>query len=229
MIDREGMKVTLACAVQEKNQVVTRRGYCAHTLVVERQNLLPDLLDHDLVSATTLGQALSTETEVARQAEMRALAKRSLLDQEAQEKLIGALSRKPGGQIREFLPGETIFFWVPRVRKGRYRHDPGEWRGPEMVTVKESHEKYFVSWRRRCLLLAATNMRGSTIEENAEVNLEELQELEDKWQGSQTFEDMSEVCKGLQKEKIREEESSEAKKKDFFDLAMAAAGEKSYR
>ena len=99
-----------------------------------------------------------------------------------------------------------------------------------MVIMKESHEKYFVSWRRRCLLLAATNMRGSTFEENAEVNLEELQELEDKWQGSQTFDDMSEVCKGLpEREDKRRRESWEAKKKDFFDLAMAAAGEKSYR
>lgn len=48
--------------------------------------MLPDLLDDDPMSSITMGQALSTETEVARQAEMRAVAKRELLHKEAQEK-----------------------------------------------------------------------------------------------------------------------------------------------
>ena len=47
-----------------------------------------------------------------------------------------------------------------------------------MVIMKESHEKYFVSWRGRCLLLSAINMRGATIEENTEVDVEELRQLE---------------------------------------------------
>lgn len=109
---------------------------------------------------------------------MRALAKRALLHQEAQEKLKKILLRTPRGQTREFLPGEKIYFWVPSTRRGRYRQDPGDWRGPAVVIVRESHEKYFVSWRGRCLLLSAINMRGATIEENTEVDVEELRQLE---------------------------------------------------
>ena len=192
--DREGMKTTLMCAVQAKNQLISRRGYSANTLVFGKQSNFPDLLDDDPVTSTTLGQALSTETEVARQAEMRALAKRALLHKDAQEKLKRALTRKPGGQIKEFLLGEKIFFWVPRVNRGRYRHGYGEWRGPAIVIVKESHEKYFVSWRARCLLLAAANMRGATMEENADVGLEELQGLEEGWkQQDKEYQDLSQI------------------------------------
>lgn len=188
--DRNGMKVTLMCAIQAKNQVVTRRGYSANALVFGRQSVLPDLLEDDAISSTALGQALSTDTEVARQAEMRSLAKRALLHKDAQQKLKNALVRKPGGQIREFLPGEKIYFWVPRARKGRYRRDQGEWRGPAVVITKESHEKYFCSWRARCLLLAAINMRGVTLEENANAGLEDLEDqvLEDK-----TYEDLTTI------------------------------------
>lgn len=89
--DREGMKTTLMCAIQAKNQIISRHGFSANALVFGRQSNLPDLLDDDPFSATTLGQALSTETEVARQAEMRALAKRALLHQEAQRKLKNVL------------------------------------------------------------------------------------------------------------------------------------------
>ena len=188
--DRSGMKITLMCALQGKNQVITRRGFSANALVFGRQSCLPDLLEDEAITSTTLGQALSMETEVARQAEMRSIAKRALLHQDAQQKLKNALVRKPGGQIKEFLPGEKIFFWVPRARKGRYRHDHGEWRGPAVVIVKESHEKYFCSWRSRCLLLAAANMRGATLEENARAGVEEL-ELNDGQE--KTYEDLTEI------------------------------------
>ena len=63
-----------------------------------------------------------------------------------------------------------------------------------MVIVKESHEKYFVTWRSRCLLLAAANMRGSTIEENSKIDAADLQELEEQWEkGEKQYEDWSGV------------------------------------
>ena len=65
-----------------------------------------------------------------------------------------------------------------------------------MVITKESNEKYFVSWRGRCLLLASANIRGATIQDNAdqEASLEEIRRLEEQWQteGKQ-YEDISEV------------------------------------
>ena len=194
---REGMKVALLCAQQAKNAVVTRRGYSANALVFGRQCNFPDLLDDESSTMTTMGQALSQDTEVARQAEMRAAGKRALLHQDAQEKLKRALTLRPKGRIREFLPGEKIFFWVPNpAKKTRYRGDPGLWRGPAMVITKESNEKYFVSWRGRCLLLASANIRGATIQDNAdqEASLEEIRRLEEQWQteGKQ-YEDISEV------------------------------------
>ena len=201
VIDRAGMKITLLCALQAKNQVVSRRGFNANSLVFGRQCNLPDLLDDDATTSTTLGQALATDSEVARQAEMRAFAKRALLHKDAQEKLKQVLLRKPGGQIREFLPGEKIFFWVPGVKKTRYKKDAGNWRGPAVVLVKESHEKYFVSWRGRCLLLAAANMRGATVEENAdpEEGLEELRRLEGKFQEGGGYEDLGDLHRDAEK------------------------------
>lgn len=85
--DRDGMKTPLIFAVQAKNQVISRRGFSANALVFGQQSHLPDLLDDESVTSTTLGQALSTETEVARQGKMRAIAKRALLHRDAQEKL----------------------------------------------------------------------------------------------------------------------------------------------
>ena len=199
VVDREGMKRTLSCAVQAKNEVITRKGYSANALVFGRQSNFPSLLDDESHTMTTLGQALSLDTEVARQSEMRAAAKRVLLHQEAQEKLKKALTRRPGGQIKDFLPGEKVFFWVPSPKKVRYRRDYGVWRGPAVVIAKESHEKYFVSWRGRCLLLAAANLRGATQEENLDVEggLAELEELQGRWsrEGKKTYEDVAEQVK----------------------------------
>ena len=193
--DRTGMKATLSCAVQAKNETVTRKGYSANALVFGRQSNFPSLLDDEAHTMTTLGQALSLDTEVARQAEMRAAAKRALLHQDAQEKLKKALTRRPGGQIREFLPGERVYFWVPGVKRVRYRRDPGVWRGPAIILVKESHEKYFVSWRGRCLLLAAANLKGATQEDNqlTEDGIQELRDLQGRWSeaGKKTYEDGS--------------------------------------
>lgn len=209
VVDREGMKKTLACAVQAKNEVITRKGYSANALVFGRQSNFPSLLDDETHTMTTLGQALSLDTEVARQNEMRAAAKRALLHQEAQEKLKKALTRRPGGQIREFVPGEKVFYWIPSPKKVRYKRDFGVWRGPAVVIAKESHEKYFVSWRGRCLLLAAANLRGATQEENmdAEGGLAELEELQSRWsrEGKKTYEDVTEQVKqGPEKEHVGE-------------------------
>ena len=204
IVGREGMKVTLLCAQQAKNEVVTRRGYSANALVFGRQCNFPDLLDDETNTTATLGQALSQDTEVARQAEMRAAAKRALLHQDAQEKLKRALVLRPKAEIREYLPGEKIFFWVPNpARKVRYRSDPGAWRGPAMVITKESNEKYFVSWRGRCLLLASANMRGATIQDNADVEegISELRKLEEMWQSEgRQYEDVSESQKEIYEE-----------------------------
>ena len=49
----------------------------------------------------------------------------------------------------------------PRVNKGRYRRDTGRWRGPGVIILPEGHERYFVSWRGRCLLLSAANLKGA--------------------------------------------------------------------
>lgn len=82
------------------------------------------------------------------------------------------LVRKPGGQIWKFLPGEKVYFWTPRARRSRYRPDHGEWRGPTVI-VRTAMKNISSPG---CLLLAA-----ATIEENAAMELDELQDLEDTW------------------------------------------------
>ena len=214
IVGREGMKLTLLCAQQAKNEVVTRRGYSANALVFGRQCNFPDLLDDETSTAATLSQALSQDTEVARQAEMRAAAKRALLHQDAQEKLKRALVLRPKGEIREYLPGEKVFFWVPNpARRTRYRSDPGAWRGPAMVITKETNEKYFVSWRGRCLLLASANMRGASTQDNAEVeeSIQELRKLEERWQTEgKHYEDVAGDQKDIFEEPKETEEKYEA-------------------
>ena len=64
--NRKGMKMTLACAVQAKNQVVTRRGYSAETLAFGRESNFPDLLDDETLESHTLSQALCIESQVAK-------------------------------------------------------------------------------------------------------------------------------------------------------------------
>ena len=124
------MKATLLAAIQAKNSTITRRGYSANALVFGKQSNFPDVLDDEAHTSTTLGQALSIDSEVAKQAELRAAAKRALLHTDAQQKIKKALMRKPGTETKEYLPGEKVHFWVPGAKKVRYRRDDGVWRGP---------------------------------------------------------------------------------------------------
>ncbi len=124
--NRSMMKMTLVCALQAKNQTVTRRGYSAESLVFGRNSKFPDLLDDDSMDTITLGQALGLDGQVAKRAEMRSAAKRALLHQDAQQKLKNALQRKPRGVDRTYLPGEKVYFWVLGIKPKRYRRDPGE-------------------------------------------------------------------------------------------------------
>ena len=163
---RQAMKVALACALQAKNSTISRRGHSAHQLVFGRQAYLPELLDEEVWQAASMGQALSLEGEVARQSEMRAAAKVALLHGDIHEKLKAALRRAPGGQSRDFAPGELVFFWSPisEPKRRRYRRDAGAWRGPAVVLVPDGSQKYFISWRGRCLLVAAANMKMASLE-----------------------------------------------------------------
>ncbi|CAE7368424.1 RE2, partial [Symbiodinium sp. KB8] len=168
---RVEMKTSLACALQAKNAVISRSGHSAHLLAFGRQACFPDLLDEDIWSSASLGHALSIDSEVARMAEMRSAAKVALLRGDIREKIKRALRRAPAGERRGFAPGELVFFWSPRIGKGRYRRDIGCWRGPAVVILPESHERYFVSWRGRCLLLSTANLKGAGYDTPAEQDL----------------------------------------------------------
>ena len=120
--------------------------------------IFPDLLDEDTTGNLALRESLSTEGEVARSAEMRAAAKISLLRQDCQDKLKRALRRWPRGEIKEFTPGEMVFFYSPQPTARRFKREGGAWRGPAVVLMKESSERYYISWRGRCLLVSASNL-----------------------------------------------------------------------
>ena len=51
--------------------------------------------------------------------------------------------------------------------KGRQRQDPHRWRGPATAIAKESVSRYYISWRRRVLLVSKDQLRHATIEEAA--------------------------------------------------------------
>ena len=173
VVGRQAMKSALSCAIQAKNATISRQGHSAHFLVFGRQAFFPELLDEEIWGSASLGHALSVEGEVARLSEQRAAAKVALLRGDVQEKLRKALRRAPGGQARAYEPGELVYFWSPTGSKPgvRYRRDAGAWRGPAVVLVPDGASRYFVSWRGRCLLVAAANLKGASLEESQDHDL----------------------------------------------------------
>ena len=110
--------------------------------------------------------ALSAEGEVARTSERRTAAKIALFKGDIAEKIKRALRRAPAGERRSFQPGGMVYCWSPaKPHDRRYRRDQGAWRGPAVVLVPDGTERFFVSWRGRCLLLSAANLKGATVEE----------------------------------------------------------------
>ena len=201
---RTEVKDCLAAAIQAKNMTISRKGYTPYQLAFGRQPMFPDLLDESITANMSLRDALGVEGEVRRAAEMRTMARAVFLRQDVQEKLRRALKRWPRGEERAFNPGEMIYFYSPQPKTARFRKDGGSWRGPAVVLMRESAQRYFVSWRGRCLLVSAPNMRSASSLEagNFEGRVQELDELEDRMDGEEkTYEDISHE-RGQEQQKI---------------------------
>ena len=192
---RDQMKQCLCAAVQAKNCTLTRKGYTPYQLVYGRHPTFPDLLDEEVDGNLSLRQSLTLDGEVARGDEMRAAARATLLRQDVREKLRRALKRWPRGEETEFSPGEVVFFYVPKPKTARFRKDPGAWRGPAIIILKESPQRYFLSWRGRCLLVSAPNIRRSSMAESADYQrrTEEAEEAEMRLQREQDYDDISQA------------------------------------
>ena len=149
-----GMKLALAAAIQGKNSTVSREGYTPAQRVFGHELRFPGLTDED--EAASFAESLGTDGEVARAHKMRMTARMALLREDVQDRLRRAVLRKPHRSHDEFPPGCQIYFWSPS--KAAKRYVPGTWRGPATVLVKEAANRFFVSWRGRCLLLARENM-----------------------------------------------------------------------
>lgn len=184
---KQDMKGALAAAVQAKNQTVTRGGYTPYQMVIGRTPMFPDLLEEDATGNLALRESLAQEGEVQRNAELRAAAKIALLRQDCQDKLKRALRRWPRGEVKEFTPGEMVFFYAPKPNAPRFKKEGGAWRGPAIVLMKESAERYYISWRGRCLLVAAPNLRTCTSLEGGDFRgrVQELDQLERHWDRDQ--------------------------------------------
>ena len=166
LVGRIQMKLGLAAACQAKNSVISRGGHSAHFLLFGRQACFPELLDDDIWTRKSMGFALSTEGEVARACELRTAARISLLRSDVLEKIKRALRRAPAGERRQYTPGELVYFWSPaKPQDRRYKRGMGAWRGPAVVLVPDGAERYFVSWRGRCLLVSGANLKGATVED----------------------------------------------------------------
>eukprot|EP00439_Symbiodinium_sp_Y106_P070485 s391_g12.t1 len=172
LVGRAQMKIGLACACQAKNSIVSRSGHSAHYLVFGRQACYPELLEDEIWSKKSMGFALSIEGEVARMAELRSAARVGLLKGDVVDKIKRALKRAPAGDRREYSPGELVYFWSPaKPTDRRYRRDLGAWRGPAVVLMPDGSERYFISWRARCLLVSGANLKGATVEEASRQDL----------------------------------------------------------
>ena len=186
------VKDCLCVAVQAKNMTLTRKGYTPYQMVFGRSPLFPDLLEEDTAGNMALRDSLTMEGEVSRAAEMRAAARAVLLRQDVQQKLKRALTRMPRGEDREYDPGEKVFFYVPTPKTARFRRGGGFWRGPAMVIMRESAQRYYVSWRGRCLLVSAPNLRPASELEalDQEERREEARALEENLEKKE-YEDIS--------------------------------------
>ena len=144
--------------------------------------MFPDLLDSDVEGNLSLREALALEGEVQR-AEMRAAARATLLRHDVQAKLRRALRMWPKGKERDYEPGELVYFYAPKPPNTRFKKEPGFWRGPAMILGKESHQRFFVSWRGRCLLVSASNLRAASRVEGGDYTrrLEEVEDFKKSW------------------------------------------------
>ncbi|CAE7228738.1 RE1, partial [Symbiodinium sp. CCMP2456] len=188
VVGRKAMKTSLSCSLQAKNATVSRKGHSAYHLVFGRQAFFPELLDEETWHSASMGFALSVEGEVSRQAEMRAAARVALMRGDIHERLKKALRRAPGATDRSFAPGELIYFYSPQDRT-RYSKTGGAWRGPAVVLLPDGTNRYFISWRGRCLLVAAANMKGASVDETQD---QELRLRESELDLAKGFEDMTE-------------------------------------
>ena len=202
VVSRQDMAVSLAAAVDAKNETLTRQGYSPNMLVFGKCISYPELLADDDIDPVTQAQAMDVDCEMARRSKMRNQARQVLLRDDVQQKLKRALQRRPASQDHVYLPGQVIYFYIPNM-KPRYRQDHGRWRGPAVVIIQESHQKYYVSWRGRCLLLAAPNMRPASQEES----------MAHSW----VKEEMKDMAEGLSRE--------DGQGKEFEDLSDQRAPE----
>ena len=186
------VKDCLCAAVQAKNMTLTRKGYTPYQMVFGRSPLFPDLLEEDTAGNMALRDSLTMEGEVSRAAEMRAAARAVLLRQDVQQKLKRALTRIPRGEDREYDPGEKVFFYVPTPKTARFRRGGGFWRGPALIIMRESSQRYYISWRGRCLMVSAPNLRPASELEalNHEERMEEARALEEHLEKKE-YEDLS--------------------------------------
>ena len=184
---RADIKTALDAAVLAKNTTITRSGFTPYQTVY---GLLPrdpaSVLADDDETNLTAHQALGFQGETGRAASMRHSAKIALLKLDASDKLRRAITRGPPqkGRDFEFLPGTRIYFWEPAPGKGRNRADPGRWRGPALTLIREKHNRYFVSWHGRLLLLAGENMRPASSEESAAFDIihDEAEAFKKEWE-----------------------------------------------
>ena len=159
--------MALTTAVQAKNSLLKRHGYSPEQAVFGRA------LQWGGTGCSDDGDlrlsSLDYEGHVLQAARWRVCAAQAFHDRSVQEKVRRAMTRAPTGAASQevLLPGTVVYFWEPAVGRGRLRPDPGRWRGPATVLHQEGDNKYFVSWRGRCLLVAREQCRSASAEEAA--------------------------------------------------------------
>jgi len=115
----------------------------------------------------TMLAALGSDGEAWLAAQIRATARIALISGDACQKVRQAMMRRAPMVVGDLPPGSRVYFWQPHSFKGRNRSDPTRWRGPATVVARESHNKWYIGWRARCLLVARENLRNATMEECA--------------------------------------------------------------
>eukprot|EP00971_Amphidinium_carterae_P159289 3157789-Amphidinium_carterae.1 len=154
------LKLALAAACAAKNAQLRRCGYSPESYVFGRAlEWVPALCSEDSLVRLP---SLNVDSELWRAASMRAAASRAFHRLDVSDRMRRALLRTAKPRAGSYTAGELVYFWTSAAKKGRYRPDPGRWRGPALVIMAESERKLFLSWRGRLLLTSAEQLRPAS-------------------------------------------------------------------
>ena len=154
------------CAVNDaRNTLRNRSGFSPRQWVFGTNGRLsPDPVDggHEL---STLA-SVTPEGLMGRKQAIRHGARLAFHQTQGQEGIARALAHKSRVQLKEYQPGDMVYYYRLDRRRGKQKQ--AMWRGPATVIGREG-DNYWLARGGRCILAAGQHMRSAVHEEVSEL------------------------------------------------------------